>query len=518
MRNARARARCAEVNAASSGMRAPRLLEKRPVLYLATLVVSVALSIYAIRSDPIIDDDGILYLETAQAFIDTDARAAFALYNWPFYSWLISLVQRTTSLGLETSGHVLNSFFLALLALVFVSFVKEVGGTRGVLTVAAIVFLVHPKIYGYRSFLTRDAGYWLFYLAAVLLFLRFFRQPTWKFAVAWVTSISIATLFRIEGAVVLLLLPLALLIKPECERRARWAMLGRAYTPHLVLALILGAMYWFSEWRETGRLFEPMDIKRLSKLGMLFDAKARALSGAILNKYSNDYAYAGVLATLAVILTATVIKGLTLPYCVLALHGGISRAFTVDRGTLTVLAWSAVLNLVTLAVFLADNFYLTGRVIIPLTLILMLAVPFSVAALYQNWRDRRMRWAFPAACAALFYLAADSLIATGPTKTFVRDAGLWLKANAGSDALVYTNQQKLVYYSNQRRLLDHEVTWEETMQFVNSGSWKNYDYLAVSVSRKEPEQAQWLEEKLGLPPVARFVNNRNDQVVIFKLR
>jgi hypothetical protein len=53
---------------------------------------------------------------------------------------------------------------------------------------------------------------------------------------------------------------------------------------------------------------------------------------------------------------------------------------------------------------------------------------------------------------------------------------------------------------------------------LTEGSWTHFDYLAIEINRRNRKREEWIHEKIGTPPVAIFKNDRNDGVVIFKVR
>ena len=54
----------------------------------------------------------------------------------------------------------------------------------------------------------RDHGYWAFYLTSCLLFFKSYNKPTINILVFFLCSVTLATLFRAEGLILLALFPL----------------------------------------------------------------------------------------------------------------------------------------------------------------------------------------------------------------------------------------------------------------------------------------------------------------------
>jgi hypothetical protein len=491
------------------------------------VLVSLVLSAWCVYRDPVINHDGILYIRAAEAILSGGWRGGMAIYPWPFYAWLLALIHQGTGLGLEPAAHVLDAVLQALAVWAFITVVRELGGDRRAMLAAALVILVHPPFNDYRSFVIRDFGYWAFYLVALFWFLRFFKAPGLGAAVAWGASMVLATLFRIEGLVILLLAPLALLFRPDRSFAARCRELALAHGVVLA-ALVALAVWWVAgaPVEQTGRLAEPMQWLRQigGQLTGGFREKATALAQSILNQYSARYAMASVFAVLGVIFLGKTIGTLTPLYTLLALHSWRGRLVPVPAGMGRVLAWFVAVQTVILVGFLVVQFFLTGRHAVAWALTAMLVVAFSLVELYDRWQrraggGRTARWLFPAVCAILVVMAIEGLFSFGPSKLYLREAGLWLKERTAPEAKIHGNNRIVAFYAGKRsENWARGFTWDETAALLKDRSWSGYDYVAVALDRRHPEHAAAVSGVLGDSPVARFENGRGDQVLVFATR
>jgi len=491
------------------------------------VVVSLVLSAWCLYRDPVINHDGILYMRAAEAILAGGWRSGLAIYPWPLYAWLVALLHQATGLALEPAAHLLDFALQALAVWAFISVVKELGGDRRTMVLAALVILVHPPFNEYRSFVVRDFGYWALYLFALRWFVRYFKAPGIAAAIGWGVSMVLATLFRIEGLIILLLAPLALLFRREPPFAARWGQLAKLQVVAIALLVVLaGWSLVGTPIEQAGRLTEPMQwLQHLwEQLAGGFRQKAAALAQAVLNQYSSSYAMAGVLALLLVIFLGKTIGALTPLYALLALHAWRGRLIPAPAGTGRVLAWLVLVQTAILVGFLVNNFFLTGRHAVAWALTVMPVVPFSLAALYDRWRrraadGRTTRWVFPAVCVVLFVMVVDGLWSFGPSKSYLREAGLWVNARTSPAAKVHSNNPIVAFYVGGRgEDWKRGFTWEETAALLKGKSWGEYDYVAVAVDRRHAERAAVLESGLGRAPVARFANRRGDQVLVFSTR
>ena len=139
-----------------------------PLDYRTTAALSLLLSAWLIAIDPIITRDAIIYLRTAEAYLQDGFFASQQLFGRPMLSLCIATVHQLTGLSLLWSGLLLSSLVYALLCVGFVAVVRELGGGRKTQVIAAVVILCHPLISDYRSSIMRDPAYWAFMILSLI--------------------------------------------------------------------------------------------------------------------------------------------------------------------------------------------------------------------------------------------------------------------------------------------------------------------------------------------------------------
>src|SRR3990167_7939268 len=180
-------------------------------LYFFAGITSLILSYWVNNQDIIVNHDGICYLLSAQAFSVLGLHGVMQLCpqsQWPFYPLLIHLFVQFSHLSYHLAAYMLDSVFTCITVVTFILIIKELGGTRRVCWLAAGVILLAHEFNSVREYIVRDHGFWACYLLSLFFLLRFFHKPTYWMALAWGSSLLIATLFRIEGAIFLMALPL----------------------------------------------------------------------------------------------------------------------------------------------------------------------------------------------------------------------------------------------------------------------------------------------------------------------
>ena len=101
-------------------------------------------------------------------------------------------------------------------------------------------------------------------------------------------------------------------------------------------------------------------------------------------------------------------------------------------------------------------------------------------------------------------------------KQHLRQAGLWLRDNMSRNASLYSDNQLVIYFSGRDAYRPGaNYVWPETVQIVWGEAWRQFDYLAISIGRKDGKRPLELQNRLGLSPIKRFVNSKQEQVLIF---
>ncbi len=493
-----------------------------------TVFLSLLLSAWTVYTTDTINNDGVLYLSAAEQLLTGDWSGAYGFYKWLFFPWLIAIVSQISGLGLEASAHVLDAFLSALMAFTFVTLVRDFGGDRKTLVIAAFVILFHPYLNESRAEIIRDHGYWALYLVAVFFFIRFYHHPQWPYAAAWGATMAFATLFRIEGIALLLLLPSILWTRTGLSMRERYRDFWQAHAISGLLVIFF-FVWWVSQTDfsvdRLGRLSEP-----IARLGAFWEelttglpVKAERLREAILNRYSEDFALTAVFATLLSILLDKMVRALTPLYTGLFFLRRFRTHFHPPKGTISLLIWLSFLNAVIASVFLVPTFFLSGRFIVPLILTLLLVIPFMLASVHDHWQARhtqplRNKWIYPLTLGLLIFMTGDGLLSLGgASKAYLKEAGLWMRAQIPTEARLYTNSRKLDYYAG-RPIDPYDMKgWRGNEAFLHNRSWKPYDYIALWNTHRTPHIQQQLAKIPSLELIKQFENREKDAVLIYKV-
>lgn len=170
----------------------------RDVRQLAAVGVLFSMTDVSMMGEVIIRD-GIIYVKTAQAYLDGGLEAAIAVYNWPGYSILFGLISQSTGLSLEASARLLNTVFMLLLVDAFIRLCSELDRDSPRPWIAALVVLSFPPL-NHRLEIHRDWGSLAFSLCAIVPLLRFWLAERGRLRdpIKWQMYIAAALLLRIE--------------------------------------------------------------------------------------------------------------------------------------------------------------------------------------------------------------------------------------------------------------------------------------------------------------------------------
>jgi len=463
------------------------------------VVLSVLLSIWFAWGN-VLHFDAIAYLMSAQALNEQSFQAAMQIYNWPFYSILIASVQRMTYLSYEYSAYVLNAVFYMGCFFSFISILRALGASRRVEWAALILLFIHPEINHFREMIVRDIGYWFGVLVSIYALIQFDKNPSKRLALLWCGAAIWAFLFRLEAVVLLggvAILWALLRMNVPWKNRVRSFFL--LISPLLVLSvLLLFYLLIFSpDMLQTAlkdlrvltvwqKFIAPVTERFLGfresvAQGSAFPLKTQAWNNILLGGLLLYFLFS-VFEVLQVALI-----GLMLVCVSLKLLPNRSWQHSV------LISYGVMLCLIPLF-FLYIYFFVSSRYVFPLLWVFLIPLSFGLSALWLKVQDQAT-WRYGLAGLGIYLIIAGTF-SFGTNKSYIKEAGLWIKENVPSTATVEANDKVLLYYSGHADI-------------------EKADYRVYSLSRREKDVANELEEALG-EPLATFGNRKGDIAVVFE--
>ena len=499
----------------------PNLTTRQICIY--GVIASVLFSLTVLLQQDLINKDGVLYVAVAGMIQNGQFSSAITLYPWPFFSLLIAGVDAVTGIGLDPSAYMLITLFDALLLVAFVLIVKELGGDTRVQIAAIVVIFSLVYMNESRADVMRDHGYWSCYLFSLLLFLKFYKSPGLWLALGWSATILLGALFRIEGFVVWAALPLVLLLRKDTSLAEMNKYLFQLYLLHIIIGIALASYLWITKdgYLLATRLgdFKLLFGELLDGLGVDMERRISVLKAGVLDaQYSADFARSSVVGIILIILGSKVITTVSPPYVGLFFISSLrTKIKELDPRMIRVIAWAGMINLVIVLSILIPRFFLSARWVLPFAFTLLLFVPFMLVRVLDNFRanreGRRKRTTALYLIFGLFILYGflDGLISTSPSRSYVKDAGIWIKHNLDLESKVYTNESRVDHYSGRYKS-------RHGYDKLRPNKWHKYDYIVISLKQDDVDRMNAINSKSScLAEIKQFVGPRKAMIKIFRV-
>lgn len=474
----------------------------------AAFVFSLLLSAVAVWNSPVLNRDGMFYVEWAQSIANHGFAGVRQHESWPslaFLPTLIAFVGSVTRLGLETSTHLINALLLAGTCSLLVAIVRR--RLPEAAWAACLVVLAMPAYNEYRNQVLREFGLWFFSLLAFWLAMRWEAASCrWREALACQMAIFCAALFRVEALTFFPALMLwQALAAPAGSRLRRMLMIGCL---PLAGAVLTGVLFASGLVTMPGRrMMVLLDAANpLRKLQVISEAAGRMSEFVFKYKYSREEAGYVLFFGLLTIIPVKFLKmaGVFVVPLAFAFAGQKPRAVLARWQPLP---WAFLAQALVLIAFVTHQFFLVGRYV---GLLNLLAVPVAAAGLVALMR-RFPRWRGLMLALAVITLLAN-VVSFSPKSTQIVDAGKWLAANVADPSRVYVDNPRVGFYGglgyvNSGRLRKEVPTLDE------AAALNRFDMFVLDVSRKDREVENWLAAN-RFQVVKKFSNRGGDAVIV----
>lgn len=502
--------------------------QREGFIYFFAILTSLLLSAGIDFFQPIVNPDAICYLGSAKAIGTMGLKAATHLCpqaNWPFYSMVIFSVVKLTHLPYPIAGYAIDAIFSAISVLLFIMIVKRLGGSRNVMWLAAAIILLSHEFNDVREYIVRDHGFWVFYLLSVYLLLDFFAQPKFLTGIAWSLSLAIATLFRIEGAVFLILLPFMIWLNFSFNLRERaksFLILNLPLIGFCVVLSVLSLIYSQERLNQLGRLPEiSTQIKHgIMMIAERYETTKWGMTNYILFHEKAKNADMLLPVVLSVYYLFNIVISLSFIYAVIVFYTLLQRVSGFTRHALLVIGGYLLVNFAVTSVFFLENLFLSKRYLVAVSLILMLFVPFGLNDILQKSNKQfHYRIGLWVISISVFLTSLGGIFDFGYSKSYIGNAGKWIADNVPANASLYVNDYQLMYHAHffGDDLFDKFKFYSAIATFTNN-NWKRFDYLALRINKHESQYMMIFADEVSKQKVlARFANKRGDKVVIYKV-
>lgn len=459
---------------------------------------SLLLSWVAIFGTVTIGKDGAFYIDIAQTFLDQDAAAAFQLFNWPWFSFLLGATHWLTGIPLESCAYLWCALFMAGTCALLVDCVQQRLPTAGYW--AVLVVLAMPSFNTFRSDIIRELGFWFFSTLALWLALAWWTHGGWLRALAIQLAVIAAALFRLEA--IMLSGALTFWLLPGLGCRAGWLRLLQLNAlPLLCGILALGVLAGMSGASQ-GRVGHYLMLLDPRQIVGAFHELSSQFAGSLKAKYSRDDA--GLIIFFG-LLAAVLIKFIKLlgPFALPFLSGGSWRMVQTYRQQFAPFAWAWGGYLAVLLVFFIHEQFINSRY---LSFLDLLVVPLAVLALVL-FAERFPRMGKAVVVLALLVML-DNVISLGAKKTHYIEAGNWLAAHVERTDAIYYDDSRIAYYAGWG-YPQQSVSRDQAMSPAHAAQ---YRYFLIEAEVDEPWLQGWLNQQ-HKRVLAQFANAKGDTVL-----
>lgn len=464
----------------------------------ATFIASALLSLIAIATGNL-NRDGMLYVETARAFLDGGIDAATTVFSWPFFAILMGGLAKLTGLPPELAGHFLNILFMAGASAFLVNMVDR--NDRKLAWLCGLIILSLPGLNQYRNELIREYGCWFFVMLAFWTARDWPEKPNWWRCIAIQLSMLVAALFRPEALAFFASIVLWQHFQPASTPSWRRTLM-LAGLPAIGFIAIL-VTHFSGALPATSRISNEIGRFDFSR----FDETARGMSQAF-NFYARDVAQTAhtilFFGSLAIIPWKLIGKFGLYILPLIFLFRLPERQISFRKYRLFLFAIAT--HLLVLSVFVLQQQFISGRYYGPL---LIFSVPFVAIGL-NHLLTQHPKWQWPVIMLCVV-LAMSNVVALKAGKQRFSNAGHWLSTQITDGPRIYLESARTAHYagwkfSTRTRSLDRDKLLEEIKN-------NNFDVVVLETSHDDASIGDWIS-LAGLQEVRRFTDDNGDAIVI----
>ncbi len=483
-------------------------IEQSPINKLHAAIVLLAMLIAAQMQyiqHGWINPDTVLYFESARLFADGQWKEALQVWNWPLYPLCIAAVNKITGMGVHVAAQILNAVFFGITTFSFMHIIRLAGGSQRTMAAGALILFSSQYIVGdVLEMLMRDEGFWAFYLTGLVFFIRYYQQLRFRDALLWQLCAITATLFRIEAITYLVLLPFLFMFSSNfsIKERIRHLLASHALNIFLALGLIAAiTLHGDLSMKNFGRLHEVFTLNLFDELTRKLFSQAAIMSNAVLGKYLEEFAVAGLLLTFIYVMIVKAVSTTGLVNFIMAAFAIKNRAALLESKTFQVLMVVAVISLMNMTLIITKVFVLSSRYVVGLAFVLMIFAAFQFAKVLKNNQQlseqtNKYKWLAIALVVFMLLSLIKNILPKAEGYNYMQDAAAWVKKANKDNKPVFSDEPRVRYYIESAFTRNKGDNWKVVKKAMASKEILNYKYLLISHSEKRPEHEKTISEEL----------------------
>lgn len=508
----------------------PRFFKEKKNAYWTAFFLSAFFTLLSIYIFPVLNPDGVEYLQSGQIFLNQGwhgLKITIQIRNWPFYYIILTGIHKTLHLSWINSAYLFDIIFDGMIAVTLLMIIDKLGYSVKYLWLGLGLFLAYHPFNKLRDPIIREHGYIFFLLISTLLLIYFLEKPSWKRGLLWSITLILATLFRIEGGYLLLLVPFAVFfIRGKSFLKRLYIYLQLNSIP-LLSIFIIGMIIIF-------QLIPEAYLARIPQLwqGPLTYFSTNSLyfrrlhyATQLVNFPGQDdspiFLWMGTFGTYLY----NLLLAFTWPYLILFLIG--FKSFyrrTSHAAHVALFAYFIVYVFITGA-FYVSALFISTRYIVPFCLITFVIMLEGFRVLHHLWLKKKsigISILFYGVILGILAMLVGSLYPFGRNKDYMVHAANWLYRNTPATARIYSNDGRIDFMSKR-----DNVSWKNAQKSTQTIStefpsqWHQYDYFVLHIAYAQQHYKTYFENLIKQPPIQSFFekgkDEKGDAIFIYRL-
>jgi hypothetical protein len=335
----------------------------------------------------------------------------------------------------------------------------------------------------YRDFIIRDAGYWALSLYSIYHFLAYTKSKNIGHLIWWQILLLLGTMFRIEGILLLALMPFVLLVDSQNSSRIRAFI--TSYTWMLAI-VVLGSIFYLinpSSSEAFSKLSELNWYTNWEKHAVFITHGENIIDQQIINPRATSEGY-GLIVLLVGFLGVTltqILHAYSLSATLLTFMSVKKINKTLSQQDSLVWLFVIVTQIAMLYGFFLTTQLLTTRYCIFTALMLLVwFMPAITEFIHQSILAKKKVTLF-FLCLILFYSAVDAFHHSGSKAYFINDS-LEAAVNLNAESEILTNNPLLGFYLKQANP-ELNTSYRKNVKGMN-----RFDYVYIEPHRLSKNQ------------------------------
>lgn len=481
------------------------------------VLTSLFLSYLAYTFHDIIGRDSILYVQTAQVYLENGFKASQTVYSWPFHPIVFALIHKFSGFSLEISAQIFDAMLTALFVDSFYRLYRETVVDAKINWVPMVTILAFSGINDYRYEIVRDWGFWAFSLLAFVYLLRTFKAPSIKDAILWQCFITTAFFFRIEAIGFMVTSPLLLLFSSG-DLRKRITNYLHANIIFLVGFMIALAMFLISDATlgQLGRINQLVDFLDLSHTTEVIAYHKKQIAEYVMRYHGHSlggvFLFAGVFG---VVLYKAIVK-IGFFYNAILLLGLYKFS---NKPSKTYFWFIGVLIVTTFFIvyfFVLHSMVLAGRYIVLIAVLSLIFVTFFFEKIIEYCMKTKKSMALNALKVAWLITLTTGIFHSSGSKDHLKKLGKWSLTNMDDSAKLISNEPRLYYYSGRQVPYDRFNGGVIDHRKLNSTFLAENDYVLLRLKQGHREFDEFINSE-GTEKIKEFCNPKGECAAVFRL-